>query len=330
MTTITERALSSAPLHQSNANDILQEVSSLVPDLTPTIANIVQHPLASGVHGDIWRGSLLGKPVALKTMARFFSYVEAKKRRNKMERLMNELTTWVQMRHPNLLELYGVCERGRHGVALVSPWMEHGTVRDYLKIYPEARRSPLVLDVVHALAYMHSLQPPIVHGNLLLENILVRPSGQVCVAGFAMAGFLRDPDAHLMDFDRYTGSPRFMAPELIFNNEYGKTQIGSFTPASDVYAFGMVAYVLYSDRVPFHHITNKYVVPRAVHAREQPSHPGAEAVERGLSDEMWAIMQDCWCSRPEERPSTTQLTQRIPAATTSNMHSSTMELRHKL
>ncbi|KZT54926.1 kinase-like protein [Calocera cornea HHB12733] len=287
------------------------------PTLNPVIINISERPVASGVHGDIWRASLLasGKPVALKTMARFFSYVEAKKERNKVERLVNELTTWVQMRHPNILEFYGVCERAPDDLALVSPWMEFGNVREYLQMYPNAKRAPLVLDVAQALAYMHSLHPPIVHGNLLPGNILVRPTGQACLAGFATAGFLRDPDAHLIDFDRYTGSPRFMAPELIFTEEYGKTQIQSFTPASDVYSFGMVAYVLYSDRVPFHHIANDYVVPWALYNREQPSHPGEKAVERGLGDAMWAVMQDCWCRSPEQRPSTTVLLRRVALAT---------------
>ncbi|KZO89485.1 kinase-like protein [Calocera viscosa TUFC12733] len=191
--------------------------------------------------------------------------------------------------------------------------MAFGDVKQYLQACPEARRSELVLDIAQGLAYMHSLDPPIVHGNLTVQNILVKPTGEACIAGFAMSGFLRDPKAELVAFGLYSGNPRLMAPEQISPEEYGMTQLESYTPASDVYSFGMVAYELYSDRIPFYEISNRYFVPLSVRAGGRPVHPGEKAAERGLRGEMWDIVQDCWRPRPEKRPIARELVRSVAA-----------------
>ena len=78
-----------------------------------------------------------------------------------------ELETWRKLRHPQILPLYGICCNPGWEVAtpaLIAPWMEFGDSESYLKRFPNARRMPLVQDVVAGLEYMHSLG--IVHGDL--------------------------------------------------------------------------------------------------------------------------------------------------------------------
>ncbi|KZO89484.1 kinase-like protein, partial [Calocera viscosa TUFC12733] len=232
-----------------------------------------------------------------------------------LQRLRNELMTWTRLKHPNILEFYGVCEHAPYWLGLVSPWMAFGDVKQYLQACPEARRSELLLDIAHGLAYMHSLDPPIVHGSVMLQNVLVKPTGEACIAGFAMSGVLRDSMEDLMNFDLYPGNPRLMAPEVMSPEEYGMTYLECYTPASDVYSFGMVAYELYSDRLPFDDIPSRYNVFLKVKAGGRPLHPGEKAAERGLRGGMWDIVQDCWRSRPEERPIARELVRRVAAVT---------------
>ncbi len=59
---------------------------------------------------------------------------------------MKANVSWAMFEHPNVLPLLGVAYdyegQGRH--ALVAPWMEHGTVKGYVRTYPEADRLKMV------------------------------------------------------------------------------------------------------------------------------------------------------------------------------------------
>lgn len=48
----------------------------------------------------------------------------------------------------------------------------------------------------------------------------------------------------------------------------------------------------------------------AVHD-ERPPRPPQPAGERGLSDAVWSLIQDCWAVQPAERPSMTAVRSRI-------------------
>jgi serine/threonine protein kinase len=47
------------------------------------------------------------------------------------------------LRHPNIVPFVGIVE-GSHQFLLVSEWMEHGHIMDYLKIKPNAPKNELV------------------------------------------------------------------------------------------------------------------------------------------------------------------------------------------
>lgn len=59
---------------------------------------------------------------------------------------MREIIIWGQLQHPNILPFYGVyhLNDAEERICLVSPWMENGTLVDYLKACPDANRLLLV------------------------------------------------------------------------------------------------------------------------------------------------------------------------------------------
>lgn len=62
---------------------------------------------------------------------------------------------WSKLSHPNIQPLVGVIMfQGRLG--MVSPWMEHGHMRDYVLSYPEVERYGLMLGVAKGVDYLHS------------------------------------------------------------------------------------------------------------------------------------------------------------------------------
>lgn len=60
-----------------------------------------------------------------------------------MQQFSREAILWGQLSHRNLLPFYGIYRyRGR--LCLVSPWIEHGHIREFLERNPDADRVHLV------------------------------------------------------------------------------------------------------------------------------------------------------------------------------------------
>jgi hypothetical protein len=51
--------------------------------------------------------------------------------------------TWKTLRHPNILPLIGVI-MSESQFAMISDWMVHGNINDFVKAHPDANRLELV------------------------------------------------------------------------------------------------------------------------------------------------------------------------------------------
>jgi eukaryotic-like serine/threonine-protein kinase len=102
------------------------------------------------------------------------------------------------------------------------------------------------LELVEVVAYVHSQH--VVHADLKLENIIMRPSGDLALVDFgnARAMMARSFLARLFSpgKTRVFGTPTYLAPELM------KGAQPSY--ATDVYSLGVCAFVLLSGEPPFH------------------------------------------------------------------------------
>jgi son of sevenless-like protein len=94
------------------------------------------------------------------------------------------------------------------------------------------------------------------------------------------------------------GSIRWLAPELVTESSYIPT-----TRATDVWSFGMVSLEIFTDNVPFSHISNEAYIPLVIRDGPLPIRPEQSATMRGLSDAFWNLMNQCWQRDPKSRPS---------------------------
>ncbi|KAF7333429.1 Protein kinase domain-containing protein [Mycena venus] len=191
----------------------------------------------------------LGAGQFLDTLQRYRLDVEALFRLLKgckwsMEEFGREAVIWRQLCHPNLLPFFGVYYLDNR-LCLVSPWMEHGNVVQFLRnAPPDTNRLSLILDVALGLKYLHAQN--VVHGDLKAINILVTPSRRACIADFGLASIA---NAMSLRFTHSTAKPgggtaRYQAPELIQGES--PSHFGS-----DVYAFACVCYEVGLPRHPF-------------------------------------------------------------------------------
>ena len=115
-------------------------------------------------------------------------------------------------------------------------YMEHGSLFDLLRnasfVLEGDSVLPLLRDISQGIRFFHSATPPVIHGDLKTRNILVDSKLRAKVADFGLS----------LHKDDVRGSYYWMAPELLRHEAKNNT-------ATDVYAFGMILYEIYSRKV---------------------------------------------------------------------------------
>jgi serine/threonine-protein kinase len=166
------------------------------------------------------------------------------------ERLRREAGLAMRLDHPNICRILRLGETTEGLIYLVMPLLKGELLSD-----KEVRDGPMPLEmgiplmrqVCDALAFAHEQQ--IVHRDLKPENIFLVPDkdGKIVavVTDFGLAKERRaEPGmAKLTATGIILGTPEFMSPEQI----RGKPLDGR----SDIYALGLVAYEMFTGRLPF-------------------------------------------------------------------------------
>jgi len=214
-----------------------------------------------GGFSDVWRcvwkrldasGCEYSEQVAVKVL-RTHSIVVNDKQRAKFERrLSREIQVWDSLQHPNVLKLYGTCASFGPYLAMVSPWHPNGNVINYLRNLGQGAttlvRLGLLCEVATGLEYVHSHS--IVHGDLNVNNILVKDGGVACLCDFGLANILETVGPTFAT-SAFAGSVRWMAPELVISSVDSQSKYIPHSFSTDVYSFGCVVYQLLSGMQPY-------------------------------------------------------------------------------
>jgi serine/threonine protein kinase len=200
----------------------------------------LERPLGVGGMGTVWLArrsdGLYQGEVAVKLPHPGLLARQGKTRLAREYRLLARL----QHRHIAALHDAGVTVQGQPYLVLervdgevIDRWCDERR----LGIEPRLR---LFLDVLAAVAYAHNRL--VLHRDLKPSNILVTADGQVKLLDFGIAKLLENDtgEAAQTTFEAFT--PDHAAPEQV--------QGGEATPATDVYALGVLLYELLSGRHP--------------------------------------------------------------------------------
>ncbi|KAF8504106.1 kinase-like domain-containing protein [Gautieria morchelliformis] len=228
MVALTEAAIPSPSTRPTLTQRTLKNISA-------EIKKMSEHPIAGGGYCDLYLGERLGsEKVALK-LVRLFGSADTDKDAAR-RRFLSEARIWAELEHPRILEFYGICEYGTLSLFMVSPFLENGNITHYLSdIAPNADRRCLLIESAEGLLYLHTRQPPVLHGDLKGANILISDAGNAVLADFGLSRISHEETTTLL---HGAGSPRWMAPELILAGDEETGPLKS--PKTDVYAFGHI------------------------------------------------------------------------------------------
>ncbi len=148
--------------------------------------------------------------------------------------------------HPGAVRLVTTLEEGGR-LILIQEYVRGRTLQELLEqgeIAPPVRER-LILKLIQVVAHAHRLQ--IMHRDIKPNNIMVGPEDTVKLMDYGAAKELQDRDISAT----MIGSRPYMAPEQIM----GKSQ-----RRSDVWAIGVIMYLLYTGMLPFYDDLEKNLI----------------------------------------------------------------------
>ncbi|XP_043720722.1 MDIS1-interacting receptor like kinase 2-like [Telopea speciosissima] len=152
-----------------------------------------------GGHGSVYKAELSSSQlVAIKKITSSSDDDEI----SDHETFRNEILMMTEVRHRNIMKLYGFCSHVRHSF-LVYEYVERGSLSKILSMDEEAveldwtKRVNIVKGVAQALAYLHhDCSPPIIHRDISSNNILLDSDFEPHVSDFGISRFLKPDSSH--------------------------------------------------------------------------------------------------------------------------------------
>jgi len=185
-----------------------------------------------------------------------------------VERFKREILLGKKVTHPNVCRIHDlgvhVSETGTEFLFLTMQFLRGETLASRIRRgpIPEQEAVPLIEDMVDALSAAHKAE--VIHRDFKSGNVMLVPASdrtRAVVTDFGLA--LSTHDSKSLTHAGVVGTVDYMAPEQIKGEE--------ITPATDVYALGVVMYEMVTGQRPF--VAESKVTVALKHLNDEPQPP---------------------------------------------------------
>jgi CheY-like chemotaxis protein len=233
--------------------------------------------LGIGSFGEVWKV----KDVASVPNALFVAKIPLSKKLNpkieKEARILKMLAGHAGV--PKIQEIIDVKKKK----VLIQEFVEGRTLFEVMERELEDKETEsVVIQLMDVVAYAHDFG--IIHRDIKPGNVIIKPDGSIKLLDYGAAKELKDNDISCT----VTGSRPYMSPEQIM----GKSQ-----RRSDVWALGVVMYVLYTGMFPFYHDVEKVLMDMIL---EMPF-PAPRQFKADMDPQIEDIILKCLEKDPEKR-----------------------------
>jgi len=206
--------------------------------------------------------------------------------------LTHEFALMVNASHKNLLRPLFFAVSGDRPY-LILPFCERGNIGKMVGKMDEEEAWKLLRDAASALAYLHAMNPPVLHQDIKPANILLNDNGDYMLTDFGVSTQVKQSLSRVSHQDMAllsAGTISYMAPERFSRNNLP-------VMANDIYSLGSTVYELTSGMLPFGN--DGGLLQRK----------GAEIPELqgDFSPMLKKTLDDCLQEEPWNRPSAEQL-----------------------
>ncbi|XP_075752450.1 activated Cdc42 kinase isoform X2 [Rhipicephalus microplus] len=269
----------------ASATSDLSTLTCLIHEKDVTLAS----KLGDGSFGVVVRGEWDAPdgrtmPVAVKILKE-----DALSQPGAFEDFMKEVNAMQQLRHPNLVQLFGVVLSAP--LMMVTELAPLGSLRDYLR--KQCRRLPVsclveyALQVANGMAYLESRH--FIHRDLAARNVLLAAANAVKIGDFGLMRALpTHEDCYVMAEQKKVPFP-WCAPESLKSRH--------FSHASDTWMFGVTLWETFSfGQEPWVGLSGAQILQRIDQLGERLAQPDA------CPGDVYQLMLQCWAHAPADRP----------------------------
>ncbi|KAL7208636.1 hypothetical protein ACSBR1_030384 [Camellia fascicularis] len=189
--------------------------------------------VGEGGYGTVYRADLPnGQVVAVKKLHATLDDDQAN-----LKGFTSEIRALTEIRHHNIVKLYGYCSHPRHSFLVYEFFLEGGSLGKVLStdddvvVFDWIKRVNTVKGVANALSYMHhDCFQPIIHRDISSKNVLFDLEYVAHISDFGTARFM---NLNSSNWTSFAGTFGYAAPELAYTMEVNEK--------CDVYSFGVLA-----------------------------------------------------------------------------------------
>lgn len=260
--------------------------------------------LGSGTFGTVYYGKWRGTDVAIKRIKKSCFAGRSSEQERLIKDFWREAQILSKLHHPNVVAFYGVVPDGTGGtLATVTEFMVNGSLRHVLlrkdRTLDRRKRLIIAMDAAFGMEYLHSKN--IVHFDLKCDNLLVnlRDSHRpICKVGdFGLSRIKRNT----LVSGGVRGTLPWMAPELLNGSS------NRVSEKVDVFSFGIAMWEILTGEEPYANMHCGAIIGGILNNTLRPAIPDR-------CDPAWRkLMEQCWAPDPSDRPSFTEITNRLRA-----------------
>ena len=217
--------------------------------------------IGSGSYGTITKIKYCGTPCAAKEWHSLLSPDElafghgGNKSEMYVAKFCKEIKILSKIQHPNFVRFIGIYFKGNSPYPLLVMELMYKSLEQCLVQYrydsiasqklPVSTKLFILQDVARAIAYIHCQNPPIVHRDLTVNNVLLTFSMTAKVADLGVAKYVTKPLS-----TQCPGTVVYMPPEVLKKDPHYGTEV-------DVYSYGVLGFHVFSGKWPLQHGSRK-------------------------------------------------------------------------
>lgn len=216
--------------------------------------------IGTGGMSVVYRGQdlSLGRIVAVKVLHESLTDDEGF-----LRRFQREAHAAANLSHPNIVTVHDIGKDGNR-YYIVMEFVDGRTLKQLVRLQNQQGRPlsvgqalELGIQMCAGIGYAHRAN--LIHCDVKSQNMLITRDERVKVADFGIARAMSEATQHTID-SQIWGTPHYFSPEQAAGQ--------GATPASDVYAIGVVLFELLTGRLPF--VAETHTALALKHMQEPP------------------------------------------------------------
>lgn len=180
--------------------------------------------IGHGAFGQVFSGFFKGEKVAVQKLL-----PETQEKDEHVNNFLAQVKITATFNHPHIVRFVVVSWSSVSDLCVVKEFMEGGDLRSLLDRYEaqghsvgfDREKTKIAMQICSALAYTHSLSPPVIHSNLKSSNVLLNGAMEAKVTNFGTRTPTESKSVTL-----------WMAPEVIRGEKHSTD--------ADIFSFGVV------------------------------------------------------------------------------------------